>query len=387
MSFVHPSRAGLVPKDTAERRRSPSPRRRRSPYPRRRSPSPRRSRSRERANRASPEYDDYKRPLPPQESQVPWRQEGSGARDRPPHYGGNAYGGGGGDMMESRRAKRDATVVNVWPPSPKAPARDLSPKRGKSSKKSKRPRSVSSDSSEEEYRRRKERKEKKRAKRDRERRSSRKHNDSESDSDDVDRRGRDSRKSPSRTRDLPPSRTPSPLADEEEDEWVVKSTGPALSFTNNGGLPSNAPLKQVADRNGDSDDDGVGPQPLHKPSTSKRIDERSYGGSLLRGEGSAMAAFLQDGTESRIPRRGEIGLTSDEIAKYEDVGYVMSGSRHRRMNAVRMRKENQVISAEEKRGILKLQKEERERREAILREEFSELVNDRLKGTENRNKN
>jgi hypothetical protein len=52
------------------------------------------------------------------------------------------------------------------------------------------------------------------------------------------------------------------------------------------------------------------------------------------------------------------------------------------MNAVRMRKENQVISAEEKRGILKLQREERERREAILREEFSELVGERLKGAE-----
>ena len=36
-----------------------------------------------------------------------------------------------------------------------------------------------------------------------------------------------------------------------------------------------------------------------------------------------------------------------------------SGSRHHRMNAVRMRKENQVISAEEKRGILKLQRDER----------------------------
>ena len=114
---------------------------------------------------------------------------------------------------------------------------------------------------------------------------------------------------------------------------------------------------------------------------SKKFDERSYGGALLRGEGSAMAAFLQDGIEARIPRRGEIGLTSDQIAQYEDVGYVMSGSRHRRMNAVRMRKENQVISAEEKRGILKLQRDERERREAILREEFSELVNERLKGS------
>ena len=73
-------------------------------------------------------------------------------------------------------------------------------------------------------------------------------------------------------------------------------------------------------------------------------------------------------------------MTSEEIAKYEDVGYVMSGSRHRRMNAVRMRKENQVISAEEKRGILKLQREERERKEAILRDEFSQLVTERLKG-------
>jgi len=93
-----------------------------------------------------------------------------------------------------------------------------------------------------------------------------------------------------------------------------------------------------------------------------------------------MAAFLQDDTDTRIPRRGEIGLTSDEIAQFESVGYVMSGSRHKRMNAVRMRKENQVISAEEKRGILNLQKEERQRREAILREEFGELVKEKLKG-------
>lgn len=134
---------------------------------------------------------------------------------------------------------------------------------------------------------------------------------------------------------------------------------------------------------GESDSDGsdLGPQPLYKPSATKKIDERAYGGALLRGEGSAMAAFLQDGTETRIPRRGEIGLTCGEIAQFEDVGYVMSGSRHRRMNAVRMRKENQVISAEEKRGILKLQREERERREAILREEFGELVNEKLKAT------
>jgi hypothetical protein len=139
-----------------------------------------------------------------------------------------------------------------------------------------------------------------------------------------------------------------------------------------------------ADAPGADSDDELGPQPLEPVPDSgarRRADERQYGGALLRGEGSAMAAFLQgeDGAEARIPRRGEIGLTSDEIEKYELVGYVMSGSRHRRMNAVRIRKENQVISAEEKRGILKLQKEERERRESILRDEFSMLVEDTLK--------
>jgi NF-kappa-B-activating protein C-terminal domain len=66
----------------------------------------------------------------------------------------------------------------------------------------------------------------------------------------------------------------------------------------------------------------------------------------------------------------------DEIVKYKAVGYVMSGSRHRRMN---VRRENQDISAEEKRGLLKLQKEGGERREAILRGEFNELVAEKLK--------
>ncbi len=51
----------------------------------------------------------------------------------------------------------------------------------------------------------------------------------------------------------------------------------------------------------------------------------SYGRALLPGEGAAMAAFVAEG--KRIPRRGEIGLTSDEIVTFEDAGYVMSGSR------------------------------------------------------------
>lgn len=44
----------------------------------------------------------------------------------------------------------------------------------------------------------------------------------------------------------------------------------------------------------------------------------SFGKALLPGEGAAMAAYIADG--KRIPRRGEIGLTSDEIVHFEDQG-------------------------------------------------------------------
>lgn len=63
-----------------------------------------------------------------------------------------------------------------------------------------------------------------------------------------------------------------------------------------------------------------------------------------------MQAFLASG--KRIPRRGEIGLTSDQISGFEAQGFVMSGSRHKLMNAVRVKKENQVISGEEKKALL-----------------------------------
>lgn len=180
----------------------------------------------------------------------------------------------------------------------------------------------------------------------------------------------------------------------DEDDWVEKPVTStifaATSGSADGAGSSMAPppvpasalaYKAQGETHEDDSDDEVGPKPLKQVTSSKKVDERQYGGALLRGEGSAMAAFLVDGTDVRIPRRGEIGLSSDEIASFEDVGYVMSGSRHRRMNAVRMRKENQVISAEEKRGILKLQQEERERREAILREEFQQLVEERLRAS------
>ncbi|KAJ3126865.1 Golgi to ER traffic- protein [Nowakowskiella sp. JEL0407] len=119
-----------------------------------------------------------------------------------------------------------------------------------------------------------------------------------------------------------------------------------------------------------TDDLPVGPLPL--PEIDTKLDERAYGGDLLPGEATAIAAYVQSG--KRIPRRGEIGLTSEQIESFENVGYVMSGSRHHRMNAVRIRKENQVISAEEKRALLEFSKTEKMRKEKEIIGQFKELA-------------
>jgi len=105
--------------------------------------------------------------------------------------------------------------------------------------------------------------------------------------------------------------------------------------------------------------------------------KNNYGGSLLPGEGSAMAQYIQSG--KRIPRRGEVGLSSDQIERYEDLGYVMSGSRHKRMTAVRLRKENQVYTAEEKRALAVFNYEQKIKKEHTLMEEMSSLLDTQLK--------
>ncbi|XP_045446940.1 NKAP family protein CG6066 [Melitaea cinxia] len=108
------------------------------------------------------------------------------------------------------------------------------------------------------------------------------------------------------------------------------------------------------------------------PRTGPALGHKDFGRALLPGEGAAMAAYVAEG--KRIPRRGEIGLTSDEIAAYESVGYVMSGSRHRRMEAVRIRKENQIYSADEKRALAAFSKEERAKRENAILAQFRDVL-------------
>ncbi|CAE6437183.1 unnamed protein product [Rhizoctonia solani] len=416
MATVHPSRMGLVPPDTSRPdsnrngRRSPSPnlardRRSRTPDDRRRrdhSPhSRRRNRSgegRHEDRRPSPAYDNYERPV-----SLPQRSEGNMYPARDDRHRGGWYegGGGGGDFMESRRQQRLASTLSIWPPSPSRPEADDYP--DKKSKKSKRRRyssSDSSDSSDDDRSRRHRDKDKdgkhKRRHRDKdsakEKSRSHRHKDKDKDKDrkrisrrdkydsDTDDSDRDSRRykrrerSKSRSRsvdirikdldlDAKSKRSEEPR-ENDDDMWVEKAPAAPL-----------VPVPATRPQQEELEDEEIGPMPAF--SSGGKLSERDYGGALLRGEGSAMAAYVQDG--ERIPRRGEIGLTSDEIAQYEDVGYVMSGSRHRRMNAVRMRKENQVISAEEKRGILKMQKEEREKRESMIIGGFKEILEEKLK--------
>ena len=109
---------------------------------------------------------------------------------------------------------------------------------------------------------------------------------------------------------------------------------------------------------------------------------------LLRGEGSAIAAYVKK--DMRIPRRGEVGLSGEEIQGYESVGFVMSGSRHKRMNAVRLRKENQVLTAEEKTQMHMQKYAEKLKREEKLMGEFQSVLDmnkSQAKGTSSSNNN
>lgn len=125
----------------------------------------------------------------------------------------------------------------------------------------------------------------------------------------------------------------------------------------------------------DQEEEEEGPMPLQQSGTSAgggADGTASYGKALLPGEGQALAQYVQQNL--RIPRRGEIGFSGDDIEHWENSGYVMSGSRHTRMNAVRIRKENQVYSAEEQRALALLTMEENQQKEAQLVEDFRTML-------------
>ncbi|PWN22330.1 DUF926-domain-containing protein [Microstroma glucosiphilum] len=321
----------------------------------------------------------------------------------PRHAPGGSYGpsAGGGDFFSSRNEQRKHSTLSIWPPSPKSPYRSDSDDGGRKRKKSKSKHSSSrskrdksshrshrrhsshkrryedseeDSDSEYERERRRRRREKERRRdgdrsegRDRERRHRASRSQDPRNSDEE-RKTEGAERSGSRDRQIRRRRrSRSRSTSRSSSEEAEAKRGPTVT-SNAHGLQVGEAAKLAQDA---SDDDEIGPK-LPLTADGKVVDPRAYGGALLPGEGSAMAAFLQEG--QRIPRRGEIGLSSDQIEDYEKVGYVMSGSRHARMNAVRMRKENQVISAEEKRTLLKMRNEEKEKKEREIVGQFRELL-------------
>ena len=87
---------------------------------------------------------------------------------------------------------------------------------------------------------------------------------------------------------------------DSEDEWVEKDVMDAVA---------DKKKNKAEDTEEDSDDDMIGPSLPKKV----QLSHKDLGTQLLKGEGEAMAAFIAEG--KRIPRRGEIGLTSDEITR------------------------------------------------------------------------
>ena len=68
----------------------------------------------------------------------------------------------------------------------------------------------------------------------------------------------------------------------------------------------------------DEEEQMIGPQQPQKVQLRKK-DIHDSSTQLLKGEGKAMAAYIAKG--KTIPRRGEIGLTSDKITAYEKDGW------------------------------------------------------------------
>jgi len=135
--------------------------------------------------------------------------------------------------------------------------------------------------------------------------------------------------------------------------------------------------KAIQGEQDDSDEDDMGPMPLPQSNAAdnNNSSNATYGKALLPGEGQAIAAYVQQNL--RIPRRGEIGYSGDDIEGYEKSGYVMSGSRHARMNAVRIRKENQIYSAEEQRALALITMEENQQKEAQLMQDFRTMLKEK----------
>ncbi|KAG0260584.1 Integrator complex subunit 6 [Mortierella polycephala] len=320
-------------------------------------------------------------------------------RDDQPYRGGRRAQAMLPEFSNSRHEERMAIKFSIWAPSPTeeelrnrspSPDREVKKKPSKSKKYDSDAGSDSDDSTADRKRRRKSSKKskEKRSRSSRHKSSSGKRSSGRSSkrrrrsvtpssgSDDDEKHGRSTR---SKRREDSASRSRSRRRDQPvsagEDSTAPKNASMPTTSADDMEFPDDMWVEKKVEM--PEDDQEVGPVPLQL--NDGMMNERNYGGALLAGEGSAMAAYVQDG--KRIPRRGEIGLESNEIENYEGVGFVMSGSRHQRMNAVRVRKENQVISAEEKRALLIFNQEEKIKKDNKIINEMREMVASKLRST------
>lgn len=308
----------------------------------------------------------------------------------------NAWGNSGGmkrrppmGYFESRDQQRKESSLSIWPPSPKSPyvseeedvERERRTKKRSSSSRHKhgsrrhghRHHSVRydgdenpkyiSDSEEDERRRRRRREDRERRHRDRD----------DEDEDRHRRKGKDPiRHDDERRRHHRHEERMDASSSQVHDTYSddAQSTNVQETEKGQGYSLENGSASEGQSRTTGKASAKIGPQLPPKPEEDEiqiRMDPRAYGKALLPGEASAMANFVQEG--KRIPRRGEIGLNSDQIESFERAGFVMSGSRHALMNAVRIRKENQIYSAEEQRSMLKMKAEEKKKKEAAIIEQ------------------
>ncbi|KAJ2161691.1 hypothetical protein GGF46_001284 [Coemansia sp. RSA 552] len=140
-------------------------------------------------------------------------------------------------------------------------------------------------------------------------------------------------------------------------------------MSSQGGAPPDAGVSRERS-GGEESDQEVGPVPSreHVPP----LWERSRGGSSVPGEGPSSSSSRAG---ERLLGRGEFGLDHGRIERLEGAGYVMSGNRHRRANpAVRVPKDGQAITADEKRQILMQNQEERQKKETQVIAEFREML-------------
>ncbi|XP_052214691.1 NF-kappa-B-activating protein-like isoform X4 [Dreissena polymorpha] len=341
----------LMGRNTKSRDRSYSRSRSRSPIARNRSPV-QRTRSPVQRNR-SPAWNDRTRsPIQKgresNEDQV-WRNNNENGysgrhKDRELQY----------EVFERRRTDRERICAlgapEVWgrSPSPQHSESDDSEDTDESEDAS-----GTDSSSEEEQRKKKKKKKKKTSKKKKHKKHSKKGKKSKHKS-----------KKRKQKKKVEESETKSEDSEVEEDQWVevVKKPEPEVA------------KQQMAVNSDDDAEDEFGPKPFVP--TAPGLTQKDFGHALLPGEGAAMAAYIAEG--KRIPRRGEIGLTPDEITQYEDQGFVMSGSRHRRMEAVRLRKENQIYSADEKRALANFNHEERTKRETKILSQLREMVRKKM---------